>query len=556
MTNWSNHWQKDQGVTIGSPRITFTGFLITGNQNHPRSLDQNVYSVRDDFTLSFTARGRHDLRTGGEYILRDVWANQCRQCMGLIDARGGPLPSAAQLEAWFPDPFDVDTWNLAAISPLVRGYTIGTGTFGYPQDSQRFAGWAQDDWQISDRLTLNLGVRYDVGIGIFANDISFPPFQDADRPDDWNNVQPRVGFAYRWNDRTVIRGGTGVYFGDAFADAGSAIGNTFITLIRYENDGRPDFAANPTNGRPLPTFAEAQPLYCDSNGNTPGCLIRDVREFTALPEYIELPRTFQTSIGFQRQFGDTMAVEVDYVYSQGRFEKDVVDNVNLLFDPATGTNLDFRVRANRPYPNWGVISMNTHTAKSDYHALVAGFQRRFANRWQASASYTLGALYAAESPPFSGLFLVPFPTVPDLGGEWGLSQDDQRHRFVLSGIWQVGRGFQVSGTHYLGAGIRETANYGGDLRNTGATFSGRLRPDGTLVALNPLIAPAQNRTDLRLQQRIPLPGRASIDAIGEVFNMFDRPNYEIGTQESTRTQYLQPINAQYRAAQVGFRLTF
>ena len=63
-----------------------------------------------------------------------------------------------------------------------------------------------------------------------------------------------------------------------------------------------------------------------------------------LPQYIQLPRTWQTSIGFQRQFGDTMAIEVDYVYYQGRFEKDVIDNINLLFNPATGANLDFRTR--------------------------------------------------------------------------------------------------------------------------------------------------------------------------------------------------------------------
>jgi hypothetical protein len=59
-----------------------------------------------------------------------------------------------------------------------------------------------------------------------------------------------------------------------------------------------------------------------------------------------------------------------------------------------------------------------------------------------------------------------------------------------------------------------------------------------------------------VQQRINLPGRAAIDAIAEVFNIFDRPNYEIGTQESQPSQYLKPINAQYRSAQVGFRLAF
>ena len=555
LTSWSNHWQKANGITDGGPRITFTGFLITGNQNYPRHIDMDVWSVRDDFTFSFIMKGRHDLKTGGEFLRREQLSANCRQCMGLVDARGGPVP--ANIEALFPDAFNVDTWNLAALSSITRSYTIGVGNFQVPFTTKKIAAWAQDDWQIADRLTLNLGVRYDVGIGLFANDISFPPFQEAGRPDDWNNLQPRLGFAYKLNDRTVIRGGTGLYYGDAGGnDQASSIGNRQITLIRYENDGRPDFTANPTNGRPVPTFDEAIPLYCDANGNAPGCLIRDVREFTALPQYIQLPRTWQTSIGFQRQLGDTMAVEVDYVYYQGRFEKDVIDNINLLFNPATGTNLDFRNRANRPYPNWGAISMNTHTARSGYHGLHTGFTKRFSDRWQASATYALSAHYAAESLPFSGLQMVSFAVAPDLGGEWGLSQDDQRHRAVLSAIWQVGRGFQVSALHYAGAGIRESGNYGGDLRNTGSTFSGRLRPDGTIVPLNAIIAPPQNRTDLRFQQRIPLPGRASIDGIVEIFNLFDRPNWDIGTQESTPGQFLQHTNAQYRSAQVGFRLQF
>ena len=73
---------------------------------------------------------------------------------------------------------------------------------------------------------------------------------------------------------------------------------------------------------------------------------------------------------------------------------------------------------------------------------------------------------------------------------------------MLSGIWQVGRGFQLSGLHYLGTGIRESSNYGGDLRNTGSTFSGRLRPDRTIVPRNAIISPPQNRTDLSVRQEI------------------------------------------------------
>ena len=128
---------------------------------------------------------------------------------------------------------------------------------------------------------------------------------------------------------------------------------------------------------------------------------------------------------------------------------------------------------------------------------------------------------------------------------------------MFSGIWQVGHGFQVSGFHYLGTGIRSSTNYGGDVRNTGSTFSGRLRPNGTIV-------PAQfDHSPRRRTQRAcgcssgsQLRGRVAIDGIAEVFNVFDRPNWTIGTEESTPSQYPAAYHAQYRTAQVGFRLSF
>ncbi len=563
LTTWDNHWQKANGITTGSPRITFTGFAIAGNQFHPRHQDQNVWSVRDDFSFSYDGAGRHDLRVGGEFLRRYQIQANCRQCMGTIVANNGPRPGVAgslvstPLPALFPDAFDADTWNLAAISPLVRTYSVGLGDFDVPFVSQKVAAWAQDDWQVSGRLTLNLGLRWDGALNAFANDIAVPPFQQAGRPNELDNIEPRVGFAYKLGERTVVRGGTGLYYGDALgADQSFATGNAQIVVIQYNNDGRADFAANPTNGQPLPTYDQALQRFCYANNNAPGCLVRDLQEFVGPFDLVNLPRTFQASIGVQRQVGNTMAFEADYVYSKGRDEKDVVENINLSFNPATGTNNPSSNRALRPYPDWGVVSMNTHLARSEYHALQTGFTKRFSNRWQASATYTLSGLWNADTKPFSGLEQVTFFTVPDLGGEWGLSSDDQRHRGVFTGIWEVGRGFQVSALHFFLAGIRLSGSYGGDLRQTGAANSARLRPDGTVVPRNALIAPAQNRTDLRLQQRIPLGGRVSIDGIAEVFNMFNRPNWGIGTVESNATQYLQHISAQTRTMQFGFRLTF
>jgi len=185
--------------------------------------------------------------------------------MGIIDARGGPLPSAAQLTAWFPDPFNADTWNLAAISPLVRTYTIGVGDFNVLLDSYKAGGWAQDDWRISNRLTLNLGLRWDASLHAFANDVEVTPWQSAGMPEDLNNFQPRLGFAYQLTDRTVIRGGSGLYYGDAIgADFSFATGNAQIANLEYANDGRANFALDPTNGQGLPTYEQALTTFCDS----------------------------------------------------------------------------------------------------------------------------------------------------------------------------------------------------------------------------------------------------------------------------------------------------
>jgi hypothetical protein len=379
-----------------------------------------------------------------------------------------------------------------------------------------------------------------------------------------------VGFAYSWNERTVIRGGTGLYYADALTvDALWPYYNAQIARIQVNNDGRPDFAANPLNGQPLPSYEEAQSRFCNSpeqaanfaawqarnfTGTAP-CLLNAYQEIPAPEEYMQQARSWQTSIGVQRQFFDTMSVDVDYIYTQGRFEKDTIDNVNLTYNAATGVNIPYTDRAALPYPQYGIISMIPHNTRSGYHGLQTAFTKRMRQRWQASATYTLSWFKDAQNQPFSGLAIVPFTVAPDLGNEYTLADTDQRHRAVLSAIWDVGKGFQVSGLHYFGAGIRSVTNYGGDERIVGAGGSARLHRNGTIVPRNDYIQPAQNKTDLRLQQRIPVGSRVAIDLIGEAFNLFNQENLTINTQQSS-ANYGLPSNGQYRAVQIGFRLTF
>jgi hypothetical protein len=558
LTTWSNHWQKADGINTGSPRITFRGFTIGGNQNYPRHQDQWVWNVRDDFTYSYDAKGRHDVRLGGEFLHRHQIQDNCRQCMGTLQANGIAAPTADQMQAWFPNPFNADTWNLAAISPWVTTYSIGVGDFNVHLRSKKFAAWLQDDWNISDRLTLNLGLRYDLAVNAFANNITVEPFQKAGRPNDTKNIQPRLGFNFKVDNRTVVRGGAGLYYGDALgADQSFATGNAQLVVISYANNGRPDFAANPMGNGVLPTYAQALTRFCYANSNAPGCLVRDLQEFVGPPQFVHLPRTFQTSIGLQRQFTATTALNADFVWFKGDHEKDVVDNINVSYNPTTGLPLSFANRANRPYPEWGIVSMNSHLGKSEYRGLQTSLTKRFSQNWQGSVNYTLSWLYNSATKPFSGLTQPSFAIAPGISGEWGLSADDQRHRLVFNGIWQAYKGLQVSGLHYLGAGIRDSIIYGGDTIGLGcACYEQRIRPNGTVIPRNAFIAPAQNRTDLRLQQKITIGGRRSFDVIADVFNIFNRPNWTVGVNEATPAQFLQHVNGTFRTMQFGFRLSY
>ena len=584
LVDWSKHWQASNGITNGYPRITFTGFALNANANAPRHRDQEVWQVRDDFTYSFEARGRHDVRLGAEYVRHFEDSLNCAQCGGTIDARGTAnglsIPTPEMINAWFPNQFDASTWNLAALSPWVRSYTIGIGNFPNQYAQPKAAEWIQDDWRPTPTLTLNLGLRYDQFLNQWANDLGFGPagrpelYFPKNRPGDYNTIQPRLGFAYEVNDKTVIRGGSGLFYSSSLTvDAFWPKYNTQIARIQITNDGRPNFAADPLNGQPLPTFEQALKLFCDApeqaavfaawaarnySGAAP-CLLNSLQEEPGPNDLMHMPRSWNTSIGIQRQFGNTMALQIDYVQTQGSHEKDVLDNANLAYNPATGANYP-NTNANRgllPWPSAGVISMIDYNSNSSLRSLQTGFTRRMNNHWQASATYTLSWFYDQESQPVSGRTLVPFAVADDLGGDgsYGLAATDQRHRAVLNGIWEVSHGFQVSALHYFGAGIRSATSYGGDVRQTGGTFSARLRPDGTLVPRNGYIQPMQNRTDIRLQQRVKISGRISIDGIAEVFNVFNNTNYTIDTVESSAT-YLTAVSGQNRTAQIGFRLTF
>jgi hypothetical protein len=561
-----------RAIQGGTPLIQFSGYTIGSAGNTPQRTGEKNYSIRDDLTTSYNFGGRHDVKLGGEFIYYTMPQNWCNICDGQFTSN---QPPPANIEALIPVWNDVSTWNLAALSPLMRDYTISIGNFAWRLKRQIYAAWYQDDWRVGNNLTLNMGVRWDVDFNVHGEREVFDPWLSGNRPREYNNVAPRLGFAYSLDDRTVVRGGYGLFFTQLEDDG---LHQSYLLSqhvgITIPNNGRPDFAANPFNG-PVPSYEEVLARTCNVTHNAPGCYQRSVT--------IEIPfgphdtsYSHMTSVGVQRQLGTDMAFESNFVFTGGRKEERR-SNANLSYDPATGANYPYSNVGRRPFPEWGIVLAEIMDGRSNYRGWESSFTKRFSNRWQASATYTLSGFWddggiGGPAGPYTIVLhpgadipteLVPlgFPVAADLGPDYQLAASDQRHRATFNGIWDMGMGFQLSGLYFYGSGERLSTNYGADRRNVGRGGTGRLRPDGTITDRTALVGDPLHRVDIRLTKRQPIAGRATIDGMLEVFNLFNHENYGSYTTSESNARYGQPsFNAnvayQPRIVQLGFRLAF
>ena len=592
-----------QTAGLGAPVVQLRG--LTLGQTHaitPQDIGQEFWSIQDTYTTAFNARGRHDLKAGGEYIYDFTFETVCQTCMGQLTANAGPVP--ANIQSLIPDPNDVSTWNLAPLSSIstvyVRNVAMESSPFSRPKGNNGFteyaprhvvAGYAQDDWRASDKLTLNLGLRYDAYIGEYVPWVEFQPFLSANRPNDLNNFAPRLGFSYAWNERTVFRGGYGRYFGEATSQP-AIFTLRFVQQIAMtvNNDGRADFAVNPFNG-PAPTYEQAKAQLCafQPNPASPSCNLRHSTSNFAAPDLVD-PWSHQASLGLQRQFGRDMAIEADWVFTGDR---DLLNtrNINLAYDQATGGPFPFvgaRAPANyinRPYPGWGNITMNRSDLKQNYHALQTSFTKRMSSNWQASATYTLSRTWQFDQLPLNPGCQYPMTVVAGRGvvcdvpmtlaadvaeNKWYLT-GAQRNRVTFNGIWQAPYGLQLSGLYIYGDNGFSTATSGIDAWSVGTTGSagsaglagGRRRANGSIIPRNGFDLPSLHRVDMRVQRRVALGRRVKVDGIFEVFNVLGRANYDptLITLNESNAKYGQPNSSNTlayspRMLQFGFRTQF
>ena len=567
--------QSGRQVEGGTPQINYRGYTIGSATNTPQRTGEENYSIRDDLTTSYQLGGRHDLKVGGEFIAYTMPQNWCNICDGQFTSNNRAPDNLVSL---MPDLWDASTWDLDGMNAAApfRDYTVSIGNFGVRLKRKIFAGWVQDDWHASNRLTLNLGVRYDFDHGAHGEFIQFDPWLSGNRPSDTNNIAPRLGFAYQADDRTVIRGGYGLFFtqleDDALHQTNLLREHVGVTI---PNDGRADFASSPFNG-PVPTYDQALANTCNATNNAPGCYQRSITIEIPFGDH-DTSYSHMGSIGVQRQVGDDMSFETNFVFTGGRAEERR-SNANLSYNPATGANYRYQEVDRRPFPNWGIVMAEIMEGRSNYRGWENQFTRRFGNNWQLNASYTMSKFlddggigrpagpYQVELTPGADIptRLVPlgFDVAADLRPDYGIADTNQTHRATLNGIWEIGKGLQLSGLYFYGSGAVQRTNYGGDNRNVGRGGTGRLRPDGTVAPRNGFVGLPLHRMDLRLQERIPLGGGATADVLLEVFNLFNHENYGSYTTSESNGNFGNPSrssnNTAYmpRVMQIGFRLAF
>jgi outer membrane receptor protein involved in Fe transport len=413
------------------------------------------------------------------------------------------------------------------------------GDPSYKVTNWTYGVFFQDNWTVNPKLTLNLGLRYDLETGTTNKDEP-NPLQPNGRSLDADNFSPRLGFAYdlRGDGRSVVRGGWGRYFDK-------------VMLNITSNEQRV------VRGQYLSAVV-TNPSYRDPLG---GLTFDDFKSrgipasFIVLTEDFRTPVNDQTTIGFAQQLANGIAVQADYVHSDGKDEP-LNYIMNFYEDPATGLPLR-PATFGRPYPQYTNITWNTSLGKSRYDGLQLAVNRRGAD-FTVQASYT----YSVTKDNHNGNRGGSTPTNPfDLDPEYTYAASDQRHRFAANALWTIPGNIQVAAIFF--AGSSRTIDVNTTLDPFGLGYSSRwLNAAGEILPRNSARTDADYKTDLRVSKTFTV-ARIRLQGIAEVFNVFNRENHDRGTygRNYFGTTYLKPGTStdlfyQPRQIQLGFRVSY
>jgi hypothetical protein len=514
----------------GGPTLEVTGVASVGRQRftpQPR-LNERIqvtdtisyfggnHRVKAGFDFNYinTKRTALPLHFGGRYIFQSL--------PGTVLAAVGLPPRAAPLSA-------IEAVALG----LPAAYVQGFGRVGDDYKDNDMSVFLQDDWRLSSRLTLKAGVRYQRQSPYDDIDYTVSDIGGTTRtyplPADNNNIAPRVALAFdpRGDGKTSLHAAYGIFYDNQIIAIGQ-IGNGIdgsadgvrTLVLRFPASVAPWRA--PGHRIPEPTTPYPSLIIAPDPG-------------------IETPYAHQAAAGFDRALGQDISLAANFVYVRGKNQLGTIDYNPVV--PSLGAGRRPNDVAGRAGTSASVLQY-TSFGETWYKGLTVSLNKRFSGSSQFMASYTLSKA-EDNSTDFQSAFIVQenglgrnpsdptgLPAGFDPDAERGPATHDQRHRFVLSGLYQMPWNIQLSAIVTAASGRPFNPLAGADLNGDGdggAFPSDRARTNpadpASAVRRNSGTMKGQFIVDARLGKKFRFGSRAALDVFVEAFNLLDRTNF-------------------------------
>jgi hypothetical protein len=543
-----NQFRDADGVTPGFQfDINARDTVINlGGRGSRQDITQSSWSLRDDFSFpTIEAGGEHDIQIGG----RVTWNNYDI----VKDLDRNPF--------FF---FDVDARpEIIGTSDIPLRVEIKSAVPDQDIDNTTYGVYIQDDWHITDRFELNLGLRWDYEDNAFNTDYrttdevrdllaaydanpgsiifnSEDYINDGDREAFTGAWQPRLGFSWdvspAGDESTVIFGGAGRYYDRIpynFAYEEESSLSEFRTAINFSLDG--SIPGTVAWDDAYFTAEGLQPLLDANQGQ---------REVFLVADEIEPPVTDQFNLGIRQRLGEWRAA---LTLAHANTENTFSWNIGNLGPPPDGRFNGLTPTA-LGFPQFtNLIFYSNHNGHREFDAMYITLDRPFTeeNGWGASLSYTLSrATQNGSNDQGPGAFLFDFRSTEDSPDY--PSPNDERHRLVASGIVALPWDVRLSGLLTLGSG-RPDFQF-----NPFAVNGARQNGDDFLFFGDTFVF---QQLDLRLAKEFELGDGHSMELYFDVINATNHGNTTSFVNDFAASDYGEPRNqiVQGRSFQVGAR---